>query len=405
MNRILVVDDEQNNLNAIRRQFAGLEYTLEFARNGKKALEIIPDFMPDLVVLDIMMPGIDGYEVCRRLKSDEKTKGIMVLLLSAKGGLQDRLSGYGVKADDYIIKPYDPEELKAKVKILLRLKNAQDELLKVNQNLEELVQERTRQLVKKERQAIIGLMVQGLVHNLKGPVMVIKLTAELTQAGITEFIMRIEKDFDGLGGGKADIIERFNMLFKGIGQLEMLINNLLAKGRQEANDKRQTLNLNDIIIKEFEFLDADLDMKSRIKKTLNLDPAIPAISGMYSDFSQVVYNLVKNAADAMKNSSKKEIKVSSKHDDQHIYLIFQDTGAGIAPENLDRIFDPFFTTKPKEGSEKKEEPTGTGLGLHVCSQLMKSYDAKISVKSQIGEGTTFTIAVPNANVIISEERL
>jgi signal transduction histidine kinase len=400
MNRILAVDDEQYNLNAIRRQFADLDCVMEFALNGEKALEMLPDFKPDLVILDIMMPGIDGYEVCRRLKSDEKTKGIMVLLLSAKGTIGDRLSGYGVKADDYIIKPYDPKELKAKAKILLRLKNAQDNLLKVNQNLEKLVQERTRQLVKKERQAIIGLMVQGLVHNFKSPVMVIKLTAELMQEDIGEFIKSIEKEVEGLPEIRENIIERFDMLFKGMGQLELLINNLLAKGRQEANDDRQDLNLNDIIIKEFEFLDADFDMKSRIKKTLDLDPSIPAVSGLYSDFSQVVYNLVKNASDAMKNSSKKEIKVSSKHDKENIYLLFQDTGDGIAAENLDRILDPFFTTKPKEGSEKEGEPTGTGLGLHVCSQLMKPYGAKISVKSQPGKGTTFTIAVPNANFIL-----
>jgi signal transduction histidine kinase len=403
MNRILAVDDEQYNLNAIKRQFADLDCKMEFARNGEQALEIIPGFMPDLVILDIMMPGIDGYEVCRRLKSDSNTKGIMVLLLSAKGGIQDRLSGYGVQADDYIIKPYDPKELKAKAEILLRLKKAQDELFKVNQNLEKLVEEKTRQLVKKERQAIIGLMVQGLVHNLKGPVMVIKLTAELIQADINEFIESIEKNFEGLREVKENIYERFEMIFKGIGQLEMLINNLLAKGREEANDERQDLNLNDIITKEFEFLNADLNMKSSIKKTLNLDPTLPAVSGTYSDFSQVVYNLVKNASDAMKNSPKKEIIVSSKHDGEHIYLIFQDTGSGIAPENLDRIFDPFFTTKAKVGSEEKGEAMGTGLGLHVCSQLMDSYGAKICVKSQPGKGTTFTIAVPNANFIAKSD--
>lgn len=402
MNRILAVDDEQNNLNAIRRQFADFDCTMEFAENGEEALEIISSFKPDLIILDIMMPGIDGYEVCRQLKSDDRTKGIMVLLLSGKSGVHDRLIGYDARADDYLIKPYDPEELKAKAKILLRLKNTQDELLNVNRNLEKIVQERTRQLVKKERQAIIGLMVQGLVHNLRGPVMIIQAMADLARLNIKDFIESLEKDFDGLPEFTEDIFKKFEKLSDGVEQLDNLIDNLLAKGRQEAIDERQDLNLNDIITNEFKFLDADLKIKRNIKKRLNLDPTIPPISGVYSDFSQVIYNLVQNASDAMKNSQRKEITISSKQDEQHVYLIFQDTGAGIAYENLDRIFDPFFTTKLEKGSEKKGEPTGTGLGLHICSQLMQSYGAKISVESQIEVGTTFTIALPKPDSGISQ---
>ena len=393
MNRILVVDDEKNILKAINRLFMGLDYMMEFARNGKEALERISYFEPDIILLDVMMPGINGYEVCRRLKSDSNTSGIMVLLLSAKGILQDRLKGYEVGADDYIVKPYDPEELRAKVRILVRLKNAQDELRTLNQNLEKLVEARTRELVKKERQALVGQMVQGFIHNLQGPMTAVCGRTEL--ASITAGKLLENQGNPNISKKLVEqIVRQLDYSLDAADKVELLIHNLLAKGRNEAEDARQKLNLNDLIVKELEFLDADMELKHEVKKNLNLDPSLSCLFGIYSDFSQVIYNMIKNASDAMKNSSKKELTITTKHDDENIYIEFQDTGAGILPADLERIFDPFFTTKPKKGAEKKGESAGTGLGLYTCSQLMKSYGAEISVKSLLGKGATFTITIP-----------
>ncbi len=392
-NRILVVDDEKYNLTAIKRIFLNDNYITEFAMNGKEALERVSDFEPDLVILDIMMPGINGYEVCSQLKSHADTSGIMVLLLSAKSALEDRLKGYKVEADDYLVKPYDPEELRAKVRILVRLKNAQDELRILNQNLEKLVENRTRELVKKERQALVGQMVQGFIHNLQSPITAVCGRTELA-------LMAAGKLSENQGNPNIwrkqveQIIRQLDYSLDAADKVDLLIDNLLAKGRDEAEDARQELNLNDLIVKELEFLDADMELKHEVKKNFNLDPSLPSLFGIYSDFSQVIYNMITNASDAMKNSSKKELAISTRHDNANIYIEFQDTGAGILPADLERIFDPFFTTKPKKGAEKKGEPAGTGLGLYTCSQLMKSYGAEISVKSLLGEGATFTITIP-----------
>lgn len=396
INRILVVDDEKYNLTAIKRIFLNDNYITEFAMNGKEALERVSDFEPDLVILDIMMPGINGYEICSQLKSHTNTSGIMVLLLSAKNALEDRLKGYKVEADDYLVKPYDPEELRAKVRILVRLKNAQDELRILNQNLEKLVENRTRELVKKERQALVGQMVQGFIHNLQGPMTAV--------CGRTELALRTAgKLLENQGTPNISrkpveqIVRHLDYSLDAADKVELLIHNLLAKGRNEAEDVKQELNLNDLIVKELEFLDADMELKHEVKKNLNLDPSLPCLFGIYSDFSQVIYNMIKNASDAMKNSSKKELAISTKHDNANIYIEFQDTGAGILPADLERIFDPFFTTKPKKGAEKKGEPVGTGLGLYTCAQLMKSYGAHISAESELGVRTTFTITIPKQN--------
>lgn len=401
MNRILVVDDEDNNLKAIKR-LLHRDHILGFAQNGDEALRLIPDFKPDLILLDIMMPGIDGYEVCRRLKSDSKTSGIMVLLVSAKSALEDRLRGYEVGTDDYIIKPYDPEELRAKVRILLRLKNAQDELRTLNQNLEKLVEVKTRELVKKERQAIVGQMVQGIVHNLRGPVMVVHARAEIA-CKTAQKLLEISKD-DPYNFQKLveKVVHNLDRLSEAVDRTDLLIDSLLAKGRQEAAGERQRLNLNDIITQEIKFLDADMDLKHGVKKYLDLDPSIPDLYGTYSDFSQVTYNLIKNASEAMKNLQKKELRISTRHDDENIYIIFQDTGSGISSEDLERIFDPFFTTKPGKEPDNAGEPTGTGLGLYTCSQLMKYYGGEISAQSKLGIGTTFTISIPKKRPLLHD---
>ncbi|MDI6789844.1 MAG: hybrid sensor histidine kinase/response regulator, partial [Thermodesulfobacteriota bacterium] len=464
MNRILVVDDETNNLKAIKRLLRR-DYILEFAQNGDEALKLIPDFNPDLILLDIMMPGIDGYEVCRRLKSDSKTSGIMVLLVSAKSALEDRLRGYEVGTDDYIIKPYEPEELRAKVRILLRLKNAQDELRTVNRDLEKLVAVKTRELVKQERQAIVGQMVQGIVHNLRGPLTVVHVRAEIA-CETARKLLEISKDDElvksqnspplaglqrRLAGARGDegegehnhlkslpyspspqpspvkgegvfglfpksskddpdnfqklaenVIHNLDSLLEAVDRTDLLIDSLLAKGRQEAAGEKQRLNLNDIIAQEIKFLDADMDLKHGVKKYLDLDPSIPDLYGTYSDFSQVTYNLIKNASEAMKNLQKKELRISTRHDDENIYIIFQDTGSGISSEDLERIFDPFFTTKPGKEPDNAGEPTGTGLGLYTCSQLMKYYGGEISAQSKLGAGTTFTITIPQKRPLLHD---
>ena len=394
MNGILVVDDEVNNRRAMRRIFGNADYSVELAESGEAAMGMIAASAPDLVILDIMMPGMDGYEVCGRLKSNPETSDIMVLLLSAKGSLEDRLKGYDVKADDYIIKPYDIDELKAKVRILIRLKNARDELKRINHDLEKVVQERTRELVKKERQAVVGQMVQGIVHNIRGPLMAASCGLEMGLDLSKTFLENTSDDRNEAEKWVQKITHQLHSATEAVKKADRLIQNLLVKGRQDAVENRQKLDLNDLIRKEVEFLDADMEVKHGIKKVLNLAPSIPTLSGVYSDFSQVIYDMVTNASDAMRHSEKKELTITTRAENNHIRVEFRDTGSGITQENLDKIFDPFFTTKPKNGDEKEGEPTGTGLGLYTCTQLLKPYAAEISVESREGEGTCFTISLP-----------
>jgi len=394
MNRILVVDDEKLNLRAIERLFQDTAHILKTAGSGEEAMKLAPFFKPDVVILDIMMPGIDGYEVCRRLKSDPETSEVLVLMLSARDSLEDRMSGYRFEADDYLTKPYEPMELLAKVNILLRLKNAHDDLKIINRDLENLVELRTRELVKKERQALIGQLVQGFIHNLQSPIMAAQGRTEMALSLCGDLLGQNVSDLPEAADKTRDIIQELHFSLEAIDKVETLIQNLLVKSREEAAEEGVEIDLNDLIVKEMEFLQSDLKRKHGIKRTLNLHPDLSPVYGVYSDFSQVVYNMVGNASDAMTHAEEKELTIATWEDTGHIYMEFKDTGSGIPEEALHRIFDPFFTTKPKKGVAKEGEPTGTGLGLYTCRELMKPYHGTISIESRPGKGSSFTIVLP-----------
>jgi len=401
MNRILFVDDDKNMQRLIARTFADQNYDLEFADNGKNALSLVSTFKPDLVLLDINMPGMDGYEICHRLKSDSQTSGVMVLFQSARIFVEDRLRGYEVGADDYITKPYKMDELHAKIKILLRLKNAQDDLKIINTNLENLVKKKTKALIKKERLAIIGQLVHGIVHNLQNPVTVFKGMVNRALKTVQELPECAEVEVGGLA---AKIEQHLNVAVKSADKVELLIHNLLTKGRNESSDSKHALDLNNLIQKEIHFFNADLQFKDTIQKRLVLDDTLPYLLGTYVDFSQICANMIKNALDAMNDSPQKEITVITRHDEDMIYIEFQDTGAGISLENQERIFDPFFTTKQTIDSEEKK-PKGTGLGLYTCLEIVKSYAGEILISSQMNKGTTFTIAIPKKDQTVAPPSL
>jgi signal transduction histidine kinase len=394
MNRILVVDDDTVTRHLVGRAFSPEEADLQFAENGAEALEKAATFRPDLVILDIMMPEIDGYEVCRRLKADPDLSSAMVLLLSAKTKIDDRLRGYEIQADDYMIKPFDLKELKAKARILLRLKNAQDELKQINGQLESLVEAKTRALVKKERQAMIGQLLQGIIHNLRSPLSVVQFKAELSASEAEDLISRDPDDPIDWEARITTLLQKQKGILEAVSRIDQIIDNLMDKSKREACEGGEKIDLNELIVREMAFLESDMELKHGVIKEIELAPDLPEIHGVYSDFSQVVYNMVSNAIDAMRGAERKQLSVKTRWDDGQIYLEFSDTGDGIAPENHARIFEAFFSTKPGSGASRAANPSGTGLGLFICSRLMETYGGKISVSSRPRAGTTFTVSIP-----------
>jgi signal transduction histidine kinase len=392
MNTILAVDDEQKNLNVIKRIFLKQEHNLCFALNGEDALKKVEKENPAIVILDLMMPGISGIETCSRIKKIDEN--IMVLIVSANATVDDRLESYTALADDYLVKPYDPDELVAKVKILLRLYNAKQELKEVNQNLEEAVKKRTEELVVRERQAIVGKMVQGIVHNLRGPVSAAHSNVQLLGMHFDTLLESLSPMEEKTSAIIHKIKKSNAHIFEAIEKTNELIDTLLIQGGSNPNERKQALDLNKLIEKELKFIRSETIMRYGVKVSLDIEDDLPLIKGKYSDFSQVFYNLVKNACEAMKNSEKKQIIISTSSKSTGISITFSDTGPGVNPNKISLIFDPFYSTKAKSDATK----SGSGLGLFVCSRLMAEYQGFIAVKNSEQGGSIFTIVIPLSNL-------
>ncbi|MBI4553287.1 MAG: PAS domain S-box protein [Candidatus Latescibacteria bacterium] len=231
------------------------------------------------------------------------------------------------------------------------------------------------ELLQQAKLSAIGAVVQGVTHNLLGPITVIRGYAELLQHANSD-------------------LPYLNIILKKCQHVEAIIENTLVKSRREQEQERRLLNLNDLIREELLFLEADLEFKHTIEKNYRLADDLPEIEGVYGDFSQSLMNIVRNALDAMHDTPQKRLIVATRYDDDTISVEISDTGCGIPPEHLAHIFDPFFTTKPVAGTERPGEPTGTGLGLSSCVRLLQPYQAQIDVKSELGQGTTFTVRLP-----------
>ncbi len=372
--RILVVDDS-SSVRSTMYAVLQTDFEVEEAGSGEEALAVLSRFDADLVLLDLLMPGINGYEVCKRIKSDSRLESVKVLIVSHMTTLDERLKGYEAGADDYIMKPFNAQELMAKVCVFMRLKTAEDGLRQLNEQLNEQVRLRTQQLMDAERMAAIGRYAAGIVHNLNTPLQVIMGNAELLS-------IRHPQD------------RRMMNLRKAAGQMKKIVGAILSTCRQESVAEYSLVDLNQVLKDQVEFLRAAPFFKHHIQVQWELG-AIPRYRGLYHHFSQSLGNLIKNAADAMFGHKEAMITIKTAIEDTRIAIVISDTGPGIPESRIHRIFDPFFTTKPLTASD--ERPTGTGLGLASAREMIASYGGDIQVETQVGGGATFTVRLPLEN--------
>lgn len=225
----------------------------------------------------------------------------------------------------------------------------------------------------------VGLLASGLAHNINSPLAAITVTAEMELAKNPEY-------------------RAFKDIMQAADRIQEIVFNLMMKSRQEQSAEILDLDLNQLIRTELKFLEANLFFKHQVELEIQLEPDLPKIQGLYSDFSQSFYNIVQNALDAMQDVEVRKlwVKSVSLENRKAIALSVRDTGCGIAQENLKRIFKPFFTTKAERNQRgpANQQPSGTGLGLSTLQNLAAKYDVDIEVKSRLGEGTEFILTIP-----------
>lgn len=226
------------------------------------------------------------------------------------------------------------------------------------------------QLVQAERLATVGTVASGIVHNLKNPLTRISGYADLLEVKYPDeaYVKHIQE---------------------AVQHMNEMVENILVKGRR--HQKREWIDLHRLLQRELEFLATDHFFKHEIKADISFGEQVPTFYADYTDLSQVFGNLLRNAVEAMYDSDKKELNVSTDLKDDHICVDIQDTGCGISKNNLETLFDPFVTTKVGDGLTA---PQGTGLGLYTVRQLLETYQATVEIESEEGKGTLFQVRLP-----------
>ena len=364
--KVLAVDDNPVNLQILTHLLGSL-CEMKVSSHGEDALKKISEFKPDLVLLDIMMPGMDGYEVCRRIREMEGGQSLIkVILISAKGMLDERLKGYEVGADDYLVKPFDHEELLAKIRVFLKLKKTEDELRSLNVTLEKAV-------LQASKLASIGEMAAEVAHEINNPLTIIQGNLEILKDRLEQ---KAESDCLKLVDKQQNALNRMVNIVKG----------LKTYSRTDTSELN-SINLHEVIDQSVTILN-EVFKNETVKINRRLQCTAPFVLGNVGKFQQVLINFVTNARDALEGKRGGIIEISTQTVGSSVEVRVSDNGCGIPQEVISKIFEPFFTSKPTG--------KGTGLGLSIVMSILHEMKGKVKVESEVGVGTTFTLTFPLA---------
>jgi signal transduction histidine kinase len=351
--KILIVDDVAKNIQLVANFLTQDGYEVNFAMDGKKAIEHAKREHFDLILLDVMMPIMDGFEVCKRLKEDPETAKIPVIFLTAKTDEASIARGFELGGVDYIVKPFNIPELLARVKTHIHLRLRELELTSLNATKDTFL-------------SIIG-------HDVKSPVANIVSLGELL---LTSSNMLTKDEQSEL---LEDIVESGR---QGIWLLENLLSWTRIQTGKISYDP-QTIIVSDLINKAIKFIQYLADRKS-IEVISNCEEGI----ALYSDINvlnTILRNLVSNAIKFTKVGG--SIELDARKDDNEVKIFVRDTGIGIPPDKLNYLFDK----KSHSSTLGTQNEKGSGLGLSLVKDLCDMIHAEIEVESKENIGTKFTI--------------
>lgn len=368
MNTILVVDDNLNNLDFLFDLLDSHDYEVLFATDGKSALERLNHAKPDIILLDVMMPGIDGFETCIELKKNEKTKDIPVIFMTALTDISSIVKGFQAGAVDYITKPIRQEEVLARIKTHLTIKNLQNELKLKNEKLEKLLDK------EKENNKLKSKILSIASHDVRTPLSSIYLSADILEyysSKISE-----EKKNNCIAGIKSSVNDIYSILD------ELVLYSKSDSGEIEFQpEKINIIQYIDEIVKHYNLISAETN--EIFYKYSEPDLAIKIDKKL---FKHILSNLLSNA---IKYSPEgKPITLNCYINSDFFVLKITDNGIGIPEKDFDTLFTPF-----KRGSNV-ENIEGTGLGLSIVKELVNIHKGKIEFKSEKNKGTEFTLFFP-----------
>jgi len=382
--KILVVDDSQDNLDLVEDILNDEGYkNIICVFSAKEAYIELETNSIDLIILDIMMPEIDGIEACKYIKSNERYEDIPIIIATAKTDLEILQEGFDAGANDYIRKPIVNDiELLSRVKNALNLKLNIDRYKELAKTLDDKVKqeiEKNRQkeqlLIHQSRMASMGEMIGNIAHQWRQP---------LNALGLNIQKIKILYDTDMLTEKKFDMsVKKSNMLIKKMSDTIDDFRNFFRVDKE-----RQNFKLEDAIGNTLAILDTSLEDNNIEVIIINKDGVIDVFSYM-NELEQVLLNIISNAKDALIENKIKnpQITIKTSSVDDCINIEISDNAGGISKDIIDKIFDPYFTTR--------EQGQGTGIGLYMSKMIIETnMNGKLSVQNK-EDGVCFMIAIKN----------
>lgn len=376
--RVLVADDEPDMLRFLKSQLDPHFQVLE-AVDGQQAVEKAAQFLPDLVLCDMMMPEKDGLQVCRELRSRIGTQNIPVVMLTARADDETKLAALAAGASDFLVKPFSTTELHVRLKNLFENHQLQRKLARQNQILEatiEQLKETETQLVQTEKLASLGRMSAGIIHEINNPLNYAK-TGLYTLKGLGG---------DLPGEARAQYEDILHDVEEGIDRVKTIVSDLRTFTHPSA-DQFDFVEVAPVVDAALRFLSNEL--KDGIQVEKQIPPGL-TVWANYSKLVQVLVNLLQNSVDALAEKAPAgetpRIRITGATVPGKVQLVVWDNGPGISEENRQRIFDPFFTTK--------DVGAGMGLGLSICYRIMEAHEGRIQVRSEPGQSCEFTLEFP-----------
>ena len=413
---ILIVDDTPDNIRFLSSLLSKQGYNVRKAINGQMALTAVKAILPDLILLDINMPGLNGYEVCEHLKKDPQFSAIPVIFLSALDDVKDKVKAFQVGGNDYISKPFQMEEILARIQHQLTIKNLQNQLQEQNAQLQKTLadlQKAQAELIQKEKMISLGQLVAGMAHEINNSIGFVSSNIEPARNYFQD-LLNLVKLYDREHPTPSSAIQEAKIEI----DLDFLTADLekILLSMQTGSERICTMllalsifsRLNESEIKPVNIhkgIDSTLLLLKHQFKTNGKRPEIkviknygelPVVTCYASQINQVWLNLLNNAIDALESALEKKLPSASEPtiwitteliESETVRIIIKDNGIGI-PENIrSRLFDPFFTTKPVG--------KGSGLGLVTSYQIVvEKHKGKLNYHSTSTEGTDFIVEIP-----------
>lgn len=359
--RVLVVDDQDTNRMLLRDMLEAQGHEVIEAVEGSEALQRVTESAPDVVLLDIGLPGMDGFEVCRRLKAEPATASIPVLLVTALSQRDQRLLGIGAGANDYITKPVDKSDLSLRVRNAIRMRQLYLE-----------VEEQYRRLEKLE--LLRDSLVHMLVHDLRSPL-----------AGIRAYLDLVK--LDGAGKLDAELTESIDAARRVAVEMTDMVSDLLDVSRMEVGKMPLELAPADVgALAVDAVVAAGASLRVRIQVEAPADKLrVVCDAGI---IRRVVANLVGNAVKFTPASG--QITVIVRGDGAEVTVSVVDTGPGIPPEYHQKVFEKFGQVEAARHGAKHS----SGLGLTFCKFAVEAHGGRIGLESAAGRGSTFWLVLP-----------